>query len=138
MERGEMRPLIADVPVELVDAMLDTLPLDITLLDSEDTVRYFNKETKERLFARTRAIIGRKVQQCHPEKSVHLVNRILDDFKSGKGDRTEFWIDVQDRKIYIRYFAVRDSAGKYLGCVEATQDITDIQKLEGEKRLLEP
>jgi PAS domain S-box-containing protein len=138
MERGEMRPLIADVPVELVDAMLDTLPLDVTLLDSEDTVRYFNKETKERLFARTRAIIGRKVQQCHPEKSVHLVNRILDDFKSGKGDRTEFWIDVQDRKIYIRYFALRDSAGKYLGCVEATQDITDIQKLKGEKRLLEP
>jgi PAS domain S-box-containing protein len=138
MERGEMRPLIADVPLELVDAMLDTLPLDITLLDSEDTVRYFNKEAKERLFARTRAIIGRKVQQCHPEKSVHLVNRILDDFKSGKGDRVEFWIDVQGRKIYIRYFAVRDSAGKYLGCVEATQDITDIQKLEGEKRLLEP
>jgi PAS domain S-box-containing protein len=138
MERGEMRPLIADVPVELVDAMLDTLPLDITLLDSEDAVRYFSKETKERLFPRTRAIIGRKVQQCHPEKSVHLVNRILDDFKSGKGDRTEFWIDVQDRKIYIRYFAVRDSAGKYLGCVGLDQDITDIQKLEGEKRLLEP
>jgi DUF438 domain-containing protein len=138
MERGEMRPLIADVPVELVDAMLDTLPLDITLLDSEDAVRYFSKETKERLFPRTRAIIGRKVQQCHPEKSVHLVNQILDDFKSGKGDVAEFWIDVQDRKIYIRYFAVRDSAGKYLGCVGLDQDITDIQKLKGEKRLLEP
>ena len=138
MERGEMRPLIADVPVELVDAMLDTLPLDITLLDSEDAVRYFNKETKERLFARTRAIIGRKVQQCHPEKSVHLVNQLLDDFKSGSRDWGEFWIDVQGRKIHIRYFAVRDSAGKYLGCVGLDQDITDIQKLEGEKRLLEP
>jgi DUF438 domain-containing protein len=138
MERGETRPLIADVPIELVDAMLDTLPVDITFVDSEDTVRYFNKERKPRLFARTRAIIGRKVQRCHPEKSVHVVNRILDDFKSGKGDQAEFWIDVQERKIYIRYFAVRDSAGKYLGCVEASQDITDIQKLKGEKRLLEP
>jgi len=138
MERGEMRPLIADVPLELVDAMLDMLPLDITLLDSEDTVRYFNKETKERLFPRTRAIIGRKVQQCHPEKSVHVVNQLLDDFKSGSRDWGEFWIDVQDRKIHIRYFAVRDSAGKYLGCVGLDQDITDIQKLKGEKRLLEP
>jgi hypothetical protein len=138
MERGEIRPLVADVPVELVAAMLDTLPLDITFLDSEDTVRYFNKETKHRLFPRTRAIIGRKVQQCHPEKSVHLVNQILDDFKSGKSDCVEFWVDVKGRKIHIRYLAVRDSAGKYLGCVGVDQDITEIQKLTGEKRLLEP
>lgn len=138
MERRGTRPLIADMPIELVDAMLDTLPLDITFVDSEDTVRYFNKETKPRLFARTRAIIGRKVQRCHPQKSVHVVNQILADFKSGRRDWAEFWIDVKDRKIYIRYFAVRDSAGKYLGCVEASQDITDIQKLQGEKRLLEP
>ena len=137
MERGEMWPLIADVPVELVDAMLDTLPVDITFVDSEDAVRYFSKEKKERLFPRARAIIGRKVQRCHPQKSVHVVDQILDDFKSGKRDQAEFWIDVQGRKIYTRYFAVRDSAGKYLGCVEASQDITDIQKLKGEKRLLE-
>jgi PAS domain S-box-containing protein len=138
MGKGEKRPLIADVPVELVDAMLDALPVDITFVDSEDAVRYFSKETKKRLFPRARAIIGRKVQQCHPQKSVHVVDQILSDFKSGKRDWAEFWIDVKDRKIHIRYFAVRDSAGKYLGCVEASQDITDIQKLKGEKRLLEP
>ena len=138
MERGETRPLIADVPVELVDAMLDTLPVDITFVDSEDAVRYFSKETKHRLFPRTRAVIGRKVQRCHPEKSVHLLDQLLDDFKSGKRDSVEFWIDVKGRKIHISYFAVRDSAGKYLGCVGLDQDITDIQKLEGEKRLLKP
>ncbi len=138
MERGEMRPLIADVPVELVDAMLDALPVDITFVDSEDAVRYFNKETKHRLFPRTRAVIGRKVQQCHPQKSVHLVDQLLGDFKSGKSDSAGFWLDVKDRKIHISYFAVRDSAGKYLGCVGLDQDITDIQKLQGEKRLLEP
>ena len=138
MGKGEMRPLIADVPVELVDAMLDTLPVDITFVDSEDAVRYFSKETKHRLFPRTRAVIGRKVQRCHPEKSVHLLDQLLDDFKSGKRDSVEFWIDVKGRKIHISYFAVRDSAGKYLGCVGLDQDITDIQKLEGEKRLLKP
>lgn len=138
MERGEIRPLIADVPIELVDAMLDTLPLEMTFVDSEDTVRYFNKETKHRMFPRTRAVIGRKVQQCHPQRSVHLANQILNDFRNGKRDSAGFWIDVKGRKIYIRYFAVRDSAGKYLGCVGVDQDITDIQKLQGEKRLLEP
>lgn len=138
MEREEIRPLIADVPIELVDAMLDTLPLEMTFVDSEDTVRYFNKETKHRMFPRRRAVIGRKVQQCHPQRSVHLANQILNDFRNGKRDSAGFWIDVKGRKIYIRYFAARDSAGKYLGCVGVDQDITDIQKLQGEKRLLEP
>jgi PAS domain S-box-containing protein len=138
MERGETRPLIADVPVELVDAMLDTLPVDITFVDSEDIVRYFSKETKHMMFARTRAIIGRKVQQCHSEKSVHVVDQLLNDFKTGKKDSAESWINKKGRKVYVRYSAVRDSDGKYLGCVETIQDITDIQKLEGEKRLREP
>jgi PAS domain S-box-containing protein len=138
MERGETRPLIADVPVELVDAMLDTLPVDITFVDSEDIVRYFSKETKHMMFARTRAIIGRRVQQCHSEKSVHVVDQLLNDFKTGKKDSAESWIDRKGRKVYIMYSAVRDSDGKYLGCVETIQDITDIQKLEGEKRLREP
>ena len=135
-QAGGLPPLIRDLPIELVDAMLDTLPVEITLVDSEDTVRYFNGERRAKLFSRTRAIIGRKVQQCHPEKSVHLVNRILDDFKSGRKDVAEFWLDQGRRKIHIRYFAVRDIAGKYLGCAEMVQDITDIKALEGEKRLL--
>ena len=120
-----------------LEAMLNSLPIDITFVDKEDTVRYFS-QPKERLFPRAKAVIGRKLQQCHPQKSVHLLNQILDEFKSGERDLAEFWVDVKGRKIHIRYFAVRDSSGKYLGCVGVDQDITDIQKLEGEKRLLEP
>lgn len=131
---GAIEPLIKNVPPELLDAMLDTLPFEITLVDSTDTVIYFNKENKEKLFSRTRAAIGRKVQQCHPQKSAHLVQQIIDDFKSGKKDCFEFWFNLGPRKAYIRYFAVRDEAGRYLGCVGVDQDITAIQKLEGEKR----
>jgi len=118
-----------------LEAILNSLPIDITFVDKEDTVRYFS-QPKERLFPRAKAVIGRKLQQCHPQKSVHLLNQILDEFKSGERDLAEFWVDVKGRKIHIRYFAVRDSFGKYLGCVGVDQDITDIQKLEGEKRLL--
>jgi len=120
-----------------LEAILNTLPIDITFVDKDDVVRYFS-QPRERIFPRAKAVIGRKVQQCHPQKSVHVVNQILEDFKSGKRDSAEFWIDLRDRKIYIRYFALRDRSGNYLGCMEVTQDITDIQKVRGEKRLLEP
>jgi len=121
---------------EELEAVLDTLPVDITFIDKEDSVKYFNKAEK-RVFVRTKAVIGRKVQLCHPQKSVHIVNRILDSFKTGKKDIAEFWIQVKDRLIHIRYFAVRDKNGKYLGTMEVSQDITDIKKIEGEKRLLD-
>jgi len=121
---------------EELEAVLDTLPVDITFVDKEDSVKYFNKAEK-RVFVRTKAVIGRKVQLCHPQKSVHIVNRILDSFKTGKKDIAEFWIQVKDRLIHIRYFAVRDKNGKYLGTMEVSQDITDIKKIEGEKRLLD-
>jgi len=121
---------------EELEAILDTLPVDITFVDKEDSVKYFSKAEK-RVFVRTKAIIGRKVQLCHPQKSVHIVNRILDSFKTGKKDIAEFWIQVKDRLIHIRYFAVRDKNGKYLGTMEVSQDITDIKKIEGEKRLLD-
>ncbi|MFH7835752.1 MAG: PAS domain-containing protein, partial [Candidatus Aenigmatarchaeota archaeon] len=81
--------------------------------------------------------IGRKVQQCHPQKSIHIVNRILDAFKNGKKDVAEFWIQKDGRMIHIRYFPVRDKNGEYLGTIEVTQDITNIKKIEGEKRLLD-
>ena len=74
---------------------------------------------------------------CHPQKSLHVVNRILQDFREGKRDVAEFWINLNGRLIYIRYFAVRDESGEYLGTLEVTQDITDIKKIEGEKRLLD-
>ena len=116
-------------------AILDALPLDITFVGSRDTVRYFNRLGK-RIFPRTQAVIGRKVQNCHPPKSLPKVEEILSGFRSGKRDSAEFWINMKNRLVHIRYFAVRDSKGRYLGCLEVTQDITEIKKLEGEKRLL--
>jgi PAS domain S-box-containing protein len=136
-QEGEIAFETGSMTREELEAMLNTLPIDITFVDKGDTVRYFS-QPKERLFPRAKAVIGRKVQQCHPEKSIHLINQILDDFKNGKRDSAEFWADAKGRKIHIRYFAVRDSMGKYLGCVGVDQDVTDIQKLKGEKRLLEP
>jgi DUF438 domain-containing protein len=120
---------------EQLEAILNTLPFDLTFIDETDTVCYFNMQP-DQLFPRSKAAIGRKVQNCHPEKSVHIVNQILMDFKSGDRDVADFWIDMKERKIYIRYFAVRDKNGKYLGCVEVTQDIADIKDIEGQKRLL--
>jgi hypothetical protein len=127
--------LTGDLGKEVLDALLETLPVEISFVDENDTVRYFNKNGN-RIFPRPPSVVGRKVQDCHPKKSLHKVNQILDDFKNNRRDSAEFWIDLHGRKIYIRYFAVRDKGGKYLGCLEATQDITDIQKIEGEKRLL--
>jgi PAS domain S-box-containing protein len=119
-----------------LEAMLNTLPVDITFVDKDDTVRYFS-QGKDRIFVRTKAIVGRKVQQCHPQKSVHKVNQILESFKKGSRDVAEFWIDLKGRLVHIRYLAVRDKNGAYVGCLEVTQDITNIKKLEGEKRLLD-
>jgi len=124
------------LPEDGIEAVLNTLPVDITFVDDEGTVRYFSR-SKDRIFARTKAIIGRKVQQCHPQKSVHVVEKILKAFKSGRKDVAEFWLNLKGRLIYIRYFAVRDEKGEYLGCLEVTQDITDIKKIEGERRLLD-
>lgn len=121
---------------EEAEAVLDSLPVDISFVGKEDRVKYFNKAGK-RIFVRTKAVIGRKVQQCHPQKSVQVVNKILESFKTGKKDVAEFWIQMNDRLIHIRYFAVRDKNGKYLGTMEVTQDITDIKKIEGQKRLLD-
>ena len=122
--------------VEELEAALNTLPVDVTFVDKDDTVRYFS-QGKDRIFVRAKAIVGRKVQQCHPQKSVHIVNQILDAFKKGNRDVAEFWLNLKNRLVLIRYYAVRDRNGDYLGCLEVTQDITDIKKIEGEKRLLD-
>jgi len=115
-------------------SMLNSLPVELTFVDKDDTFRYFNK-VKDAVFTRTVASIGNKVQNCHPQKSVHMVNKILADFRSGAKDEVAFWIHLKDKYVFIRYFAVRDSEGKYLGCMEVTQDIKDIQEISGEKRL---
>ena len=121
---------------EEIESILDVLPIDISFVDRNDSVKYFNKAEK-RIFVRTKSVIGRKVQLCHPQKSVHIVNKIVEAFKADKKDSAEFWITVAGRLVQIRYFAVRDKKGKYLGTMEVTQDLTDIKKIEGEKRLLD-
>jgi DUF438 domain-containing protein len=118
---------------ELV-AMLKALPVDITFVDADDKVKYFS-ETPERIFVRTKAVIGRSVQNCHPPKSLHVVQAILDDFRAGRKDREEFWLRLGDRFVLIRYFAVRGEDGAYLGTLEASQDIAPIQTITGEKKL---
>ena len=121
---------------EQLKLILNNLPIDITYVDANDTVKYFS-ETKDRIFVRTRGIIGRKVQNCHPEKSVHIVNSILEDFKSGKREQADFWLSVDDMFVYIKYVALRDASGEYIGALEITQDVAPLKKLEGEKRLYE-
>jgi len=119
-----------------VEAILNTIPVDISFIDANDAVKYFNKADK-RIFVRTKAVIGRKVQLCHPQKSVHIVNRIVEAFKTGKKNSADFWISMNNRLIHIRYFAVRERNGKYLGTIEVTQDLTDLKKIEGQRRLLD-
>jgi hypothetical protein len=116
--------------------MLMHLPVDITFVDENDAVRFFSA-TKERIFPRSPSIIGRSVQKCHPPASVHRVQRILDDFREGRRDEAEFWIQMGGKFIHIRYFAVRDEQGVYKGTVEVSQDVTHIRALEGERRLLD-
>lgn len=133
--REEINLPTGSFTLDELEAVLNTLPVDITFVDKNDKVKYFSM-TKDRIFVRTKAIIGRSVQNCHPQKSVHIVNKIVEEFKKGTRDSAEFWINLNGRLIYIRYFAVRKN-GEYLGTVEVTQDITDIKKIEGEKRLLD-
>jgi len=118
-----------------LELILNHLPVDITFIDKDDVVRYFS-HGKERIFARTKAVIGRTVQNCHPPRSVHVVEELLEDFKSGRKDVEDFWIKFRDKYVYIRYFAVRDENEEYIGTLEFTQNIAPIQALEGEKRIL--
>jgi hypothetical protein len=128
--------MIENISKSVLEAVMNTLPIEVSFVDENDTVQYFNKNG-DRIFPRPKSVVGRKVQNCHPQKSIHIVNRLLDEMKMGKRDVAEFWIDLKGRKIFIRYFAVRNENKKYLGCLEVTQDITDIKRIEGEKRLLD-
>lgn len=127
--------MLETISIGTVKAIFDTLPVDLTFVDDTDTVRYFSKGD-DRIFRRTPSVIGRKVQDCHPKQSLHKVEQVVTELKSGQRDVAEFWIDLKGRTIYIRYFTVKDEHGKYLGVLEVTQDITDLKKIEGEKRLL--
>jgi DUF438 domain-containing protein len=121
---------------EQINLLLTHLPVDISFVDENDRVAYYS-QTEDRIFPRSPGIIGRSVQNCHPSRSVHVVNKILEEFKAGNKDSAEFWIQMKGRFIHIRYFAVRDRTGNYRGTIEVSQDVTSIRGLEGDKRLLD-
>ena len=128
--------MIDNLNKEQLEGILEAVPLEISFIDQNDLVKFWNKH-ETRIFKRPSSVVGKAVQNCHPKQSVDKVNQVLSDLKSGRRNSAEFWIDLGEKKVYIRYFAVRDKAGKYLGTLEATQNITQIKKIEGEKRLLE-
>lgn len=134
--------MIGKLPSDVLEAVLETTPVEFSVLDAEDRVLGWNKH-ETRIFKRPEGVVGRNVRKCHPQKSLAKVEQILSEMKSGKRDKAEFWIDLpigpggEKHKILIRYFALRNKSGEYLGCLEASQDIHDIQKINGEKRLLD-
>jgi hypothetical protein len=121
--------------IDELEALFKTLPIDLTFVDKDDKVKFFSLGP-DRVFTRNRAIIGRDVRMCHPPTSVHIVEQILTDFKSGAQSSAAFWINMKGKFIYIEYFALRGKDGAYLGTVEFTQDLSSLRKLEGEQRLL--
>ncbi|WP_070120085.1 DUF438 domain-containing protein [Bacillus marinisedimentorum] len=135
MSEGFIKLETGILSLSQLELLLNHLPVDITFIDDQDVVRYFS-QGKERIFPRTKAVIGRTVQNCHPPKSAHIVEELLNDFKSGKKDNEDFWIKFRDKYVYIRYFAVRDQDGSYAGTLEFTQNIDPIQAIDGEKRIL--
>lgn len=116
--------------------ILNTIPFDMTFIDKDGHVKYFT-QGQERLFVRPKTILGRHVNMCHPPQSVHVVEKIVNSFKSGEKDFEDFWIQLRDKFILIRYFAIRDKENNYLGTLEITQDVKPIRDLEGEKRMLD-
>ncbi|MDD2559240.1 MAG: PAS domain-containing protein [Bacteroidales bacterium] len=122
--------------IEQIKLVFNHLPVDITYVDEHNKVRYFSAP-KKRIFPRTTAVIGREVSNCHPPESVHVVEKIVESFKKGQQDRATFWIKMRGEMIYIQYFAVRGAEGEYKGVLEVSQEVSEIQSLEGEKRLLD-
>jgi len=126
--------MIENLSREQLEGILEAIPVEISFVDEHDSVKFWNKHDT-RTFKRPFSVIGKSVQDCHPRQSVYKVNELLTGFKTANRDSAEFWIDLRGRKVYIRYFAVRDKTGNYLGTLEVTQDITDMKEIEGEKRL---
>ena len=132
--------MIGKMQEEMLEAVLETIPVEFSIVDADGNVVAWNKHDT-RIFKRPPAVVGRNVRDCHPQKSVDKVVRILDEMKDGARDRARFWIDLGEgaarRKVMIEYYALRSKDGTYLGCLEASQDITDIQSLEGQRRILD-
>ena len=134
--------MIGKLPENVLEAILETLPIEFSVLGADDKVLAWNKH-ESRIFKRPEAVVGKDVKNCHPKKSLEKVEIILKEMKEGKRDKARFWIDLplgentEREKVMIEYYALRDKNGTYLGCLEASQNIQEIQGLEGEKRLLE-
>ncbi len=139
VEKGgkSAKKLIEGLSYRQLDAIMEAMPFEVTFVDAKDSVAYFNRLDKVKIFPRTRSVIGRQVEKCHPEKSVGTVQKIVTGFKEKTLDKAEFWIDFKNDKILIRYFPVYGDDGDYLGVLEVTQEIGALQKLTGQKRLLD-
>ncbi|MHA1112706.1 MAG: DUF438 domain-containing protein [Promethearchaeota archaeon] len=124
------------LPLEVINQIFKSMPIDISFVNDKDEVMYYS-DTKERIFPRSPGVIGRNVQNCHPAKSHHIVNRILESFKAGEKDVADFVINLKGNWVQIKYFAIRSESGKYLGCLEFSQDITEIKNIKEERRLLD-
>jgi hypothetical protein len=139
-EKAEEYMMIGELSEEILEEILETIPLEFSVLDKNDRVLAWNKH-ETRIFKRPEGVVGRDVRDCHPKKSLHKVQQILTEMKEGKRDKARFWIDLtidgNAQKVLIEYYALRDSKGTYLGCLEASQNITELQSLTGEKRLLD-
>jgi hypothetical protein len=134
--------MIGKLPTEVLEAMLETIPVEFSIVDANDEVLAWNKH-KTRIFKRPEAVLGRNVRNCHPRNSLDKVETILSEMKAGSRDHARFWIDLpigeegQKEKVLIEYYALRASTGEYLGCMECSQNVSAIQALSGEKRLLD-
>ncbi|MBN2556769.1 MAG: PAS domain-containing protein [Anaerolineales bacterium] len=134
--------MIGKIPEDVLDAMLEAIPIEFSIVNKDDEVLAWNKH-ETRIFSRPKAVVGKNVRDCHPENSLDKVEIILTEMKAGTRDKARFWIDLplgdddKQEKVLIEYFAVRNTTGEYLGCIECSQNISDIQSLSGEKRLLD-
>ena len=127
---------VGNLSIEQINIMLKAIPIDLTFVNENDEVAYYS-DSEDRIFKRSKGIIGRKVQKCHPPDSVDVVEDILNKFKSGEKKVAEFWIQANDAFIFIRYFAMHDDAGKYVGTLEVSQELSRLRSLEGERRLVQ-
>ncbi len=136
MEENKIKLEEGSLNQEQLNLMLKRLPIDITFVNENDKVCYYSA-TDDRIFKRSPAIIGKDVQNCHPSKSVHIVKKILKSFKEKKKDFAEFWIQLNNNFIHIRYFPLYNKQGEYKGVIEVSQEVSGIKKLEGERRILD-
>jgi len=134
--------MIGKLPENVLEAVLETIPIEFSVVDADDKVLAWNKH-KTRIFKRPISVVGRDVANCHPKKSLDKVKKILQEMKEGKREKARFWIDLpivpnnEKQKVLIEYYVLKDTYGKYLGCLEVSRNITDIQLISGEKRLLD-